>query len=106
MTDSHLVFAPREQPYRALSILRQVPIQSPDGSEVRAATFVMKLIDNSPSAADVAPTELAQEACPAQWAIYESDPDLHQGPKPHDAHKKPTMSLTTNFAWGDQSDDE
>ena len=42
---------------------------SPDGPEVRAVEGVMKLINNSLSAAKVAPPELAQEAGPDTAAL-------------------------------------
>ena len=55
---------PLEQTHRALSILKKVGVQSPDGPGVRAAETVIKLMFNSQSAAKAAPMEMAQEAGP------------------------------------------
>ena len=72
LADGIQVFVLHEQWHRALSILRQVGILSADGSIMRAVKNGMKLIANSPSAAKVAPTEIAREAQPdlAQWTMH------------------------------------
>ena len=69
MADSLLIFVLHGQAHRALSILKQVGILSPDIPEVRAVTNVMKFIANSPSAAEVAVMEMAREAGPDKSAL-------------------------------------
>ena len=54
MASSLLVFLPHEQMHRALSILKQAGIVSPDGGGVKAVNYAMKLIAKSPIAAKVA----------------------------------------------------
>ena len=63
-----------KQMHRAPSILKQIAMRS-DGTKMRAAKNVMKLIANSPNVAKVAPTEMAREsACPAQQAMNVTPP--------------------------------
>ena len=62
MADSLLIFMQHEQTHRAYSILKQTGILSPDGTKARAVKNIMKLIANSQSVAEVAPTEMAGEA--------------------------------------------
>ena len=54
----------QEQQHGALSFLKQTGMPSPDGPQVRAVKFGIKVIANSPSAAKVAPLELARSAGP------------------------------------------
>ena len=54
------------EPMPSASRKRQL---SPDGIKVRAVKTVLKLFANSPSAAKVAPMEMAQRAWPAKPAL-------------------------------------
>ena len=69
MANSLLVLMPHEQTHGAFSILKQIGILSPDGTQTRAVKNVMKLIANSLSVAKVASTEMAGEARPNKPAL-------------------------------------
>ena len=72
MNDCLLVFALHEPIHRAPGMLKQIKILSP---EVRVVTNVMKLIANSQSVAEVAPTEMALAAEPDKLALLKGQCD-------------------------------
>ena len=101
MADSLLVFVPHEHLQRALCILNQVGILSPDGTEARPVKNVTELIANSPSATQVAP----MEAGPDDPALLNGQcilcirphSELHQGRRPRHAHRQLILELTATL---------
>ena len=103
MANGLLVSMPNKQAHAALSILKHSRILTPDVIEVWAIEHVVKLIDNSLSAAKIAPAKVAWEARPSKPALLhrqsmQTNPELNQCPEPGDAHGQLKVRLTMNFA--------